>query len=175
MFKEQWWPLCLAAGTESQYPALRYYRREDRASIILRWWSHFLCLHDAGCFFPTRQAASATATSKAHLNLAKRVWQKETNQAASKHPEDEDTSILPTLCTRALVFMWEAMRLPYDTICHPPCFSAVNMSDRADVECQILVVNDDDNCAYHREWNTFLKGGIFSSKGNFIVKCFRLS
>lgn len=137
MFKEQWGLLCVAVGTQSQYPVWRYNPRERKSlhhSVNLMsssplslkaGCSRFHCFLEAGCFLPTRQAALTTARSETHLNLAQRIWQRDTNQAVSKQPKDEYTSILPNLCTGALVFLWDVMRLPYDTVWYPPCFWAV--------------------------------------------------
>lgn len=80
------------------------------------------CLPRAGCFLPFRQGALETASSEAHVDLAQRIWQKDTNQAASKQPKEECTSSVPNLCTRAVVFLWDVMSLPYDTVWYPPCF-----------------------------------------------------
>lgn len=62
-------------------------------------WSHFRCFPEAVCFLPTRRTALTTATSEAHLNLAQRSRQKDTNQTVSKRAKDECTSFLPNLCT----------------------------------------------------------------------------
>lgn len=51
----------------------------------------------------TRQAALTTASSEAHLNLAPRIWQKDTSRAGRTQPEDEYTSALPKPRTRTIV------------------------------------------------------------------------
>lgn len=129
MLKEQWWRLCLAAPTQSQYPGWRYYSREAGAFITLHilyqplcavlkaGWSRFHSFPEAACFLPTRRAALTTARFEAHLNVAQRIWQEHSSEAVSKQQKDEHTSSLPNLCIGGTcVFLWDVMRLPYDSV-----------------------------------------------------------
>lgn len=105
----------IRSGDRSLRPACR--------QSLKAGWRRFHCVCEAGGFLPTRQAASP----EPHLNLAHRVWQKETNQAVSKQPKDESTSAVPNLYTGALGH-WAVMRLPYDAVWCPHVFSAVYIS-----------------------------------------------
>lgn len=134
MFKEQWALHGLAARAQSQYPVWRYYPWEAGDSIILLischpplqvWRLHgvvfIVFLKLVVSFPPDRQPWQQPDLKPTWIWLKEFGW-RTPNQAVRKQPKDEYTSPLPNLCTGALVFLWDVMRLRYDTAWFPPVF-----------------------------------------------------
>lgn len=81
--------------------------------------SHLHCFPDAPRFLPIRLQPWQQLV-RGPLGW-KSLAGKKTEQAVSKRPKDECMCVLPNLHTGALVFLWDVMSLPYDTVCYPPC------------------------------------------------------
>lgn len=99
-------------------------------SFKFEGWMESFSLFSWSCLFPSQQTGSLDNSQiRSPLEFgSKNLAEGRKNQAVSKQPKDECTSPLPNLCTGALVFLWDVMRLQYYTVWYPPCFWAVYTS-----------------------------------------------